>query len=78
MNVKTQILLMDHLPSINCVFSLVQQQERQLAGRELVESKSIIMLEIDFLKGLKCTREKSLGTKWGLTVNQIKMIQEIK
>jgi len=46
-NVKTQILLMDPLPSINRVFSLVQQQERQLAGGELAESKSAIINNVD-------------------------------
>jgi len=43
MNVKTQILLMDPLPTINCVFSLVQQQECQLIrGEELNKSKTIV------------------------------------
>jgi len=47
MNVKTQILLMDPLPSTNRVFSLVQQQERQLGGgRETVESKLVIINNI--------------------------------
>jgi len=42
-NVKTQILLMEPLPNINRVFSLVQQQERQLIGvGEISESKLIV------------------------------------
>jgi len=30
--VRTQILLMEPLPSINMVFSLIMQQERQIVG----------------------------------------------
>jgi len=42
-NMKTQILLMEPLPSINRVFSLVQQQKRQLnGGGDLIEPKPLI------------------------------------
>jgi len=40
--VKTQILLMEPLPGMNHVFSLVMQQERQLAGHTIEASKILI------------------------------------
>jgi len=39
---KTQILLMEPLTSINCVFSLLMQQERQLVGNT-IEAGKILM-----------------------------------
>jgi len=40
--VKTQILLMEPLLGINRVFSLVMQQERQLAGNTIEANKILI------------------------------------
>jgi len=39
--VRTQILLMEPLPSINMVFSLIMQQEKQIVGviNQTVETK---------------------------------------
>ncbi|XP_019442311.1 PREDICTED: uncharacterized protein LOC109347033 [Lupinus angustifolius] len=39
---KSQILLMEPLPSINKVFAMVQQQERQLTGSNVGENKESI------------------------------------
>ena len=40
--VKTQILIMEPLPTVNRVFSLVLQQERQLTGGITFDSKSTL------------------------------------
>ena len=42
LTVKTQILLMEPLPSINRIFSLIQQ-ERQLPGNEMVNKGNVKM-----------------------------------
>ena len=40
--VKTQILLMEPLPNVNRIFSLVIQQERQLTRNAMVNSKILL------------------------------------
>lgn len=40
--IKTQVLLVEPIPSINKVFSLVLQQERQLTGVNVGESKAMV------------------------------------
>jgi len=44
LTVKTQILLMEPLPSINRIFSLIIQQERQLAGNEMMNKGNVMMI----------------------------------
>ena len=43
LTVKTQILLMEPLPSINRIFSLIIQQERQLASNEMMNKGNVMM-----------------------------------
>jgi len=43
LTVKTQILLMEPLPSINRIFSLIIQQEQQLEGNEMVNKGNVMM-----------------------------------
>jgi len=41
--VKRQILLMEPLPNINCIFSLIIQQERQLASNDMMNKGNVMM-----------------------------------
>jgi len=58
--VKTRILLMDPLPSINRVFSLVLQQERQLMGSVVFDNKVLI----NSANPNNWKQDKVIGTGW--------------
>ena len=62
LTVRTQILLMDHLPSLNIACSLVTQQERQIFGGQ---SKAMIATSKGGYKNNTTTYGRGVGYERG-------------